>query len=173
MTNNTEEAIIQKDILEQIQSQISIFDNKASILLSVVGIMFALSLSFLDVFHAEFFINQSASYHKWYYVLFSMFILSAMVSIASLVSVIVPRKNNTGKKYPNYYYDIAGMTKEEITTMLFNTTNENKTSDSMLGQILINSRICKKKHIATQIGAFSLIPFVLFISILTIMTMLG
>ena len=43
-----------KEILKEVQSQISFFDNKASILLSVVGIIFALTLSFLDVFHSEF-----------------------------------------------------------------------------------------------------------------------
>ena len=161
-----------KEILGQIQNQISVFDNKASILLSVVGIVFALSLSFLDVFHADFFISQSVVYRNWYYVLFSIFILSAIVSIGSLVFVIFPRKNNTGKKYPNYYYDISSMSKDELRARLSSQIDDVK-DEYLLGQIMINSKICKRKNIAILIGIYSLIPFILLIAALTIMTMLG
>ena len=42
-----------QEILSGISNQISSFDNKASILISAIGILFALSLSFLDVFCEE------------------------------------------------------------------------------------------------------------------------
>ena len=58
-----------KKILEEVQSQISFFDNKASILLSVVGIIFALTLSFLDVFHSEFFMGNNATFKTFYILL--------------------------------------------------------------------------------------------------------
>ena len=39
-----------KEILSNIQNQISAFDNKASIFLAAIGIVFALSISLFDVF---------------------------------------------------------------------------------------------------------------------------
>ena len=59
-----------KKISEEVQSQISFFDNKASILLSVVGIIFALTLSFLDVFHSEFFLGKDITFRTFYILLF-------------------------------------------------------------------------------------------------------
>ena len=58
------------EILSGISNQISSFDNKASILISAIGIVFALSLSFLDVFCEEKFLLKSQNFKTFYYILF-------------------------------------------------------------------------------------------------------
>ena len=156
-----------KEILNGIQAQISSFDNKASILLSVVGIVFAIALSFLDVFHSDFFIKQINCFKIGYYIVFGAFILSTAVSIFSFAMVVLPRKHKPGTKYPNYYKDIVKMTKNELETTLKDYAEK---SDLVLDQIKINSEICKKKHKWIFAGIILLIPFVLSIITLTFMT---
>lgn len=53
-----------KEILQGIQSQIGNFDNKASIFLATVGIVFALSSSFLEIFHSEWYIQLEDEVYK-------------------------------------------------------------------------------------------------------------
>ena len=156
-----------KEILDGIQAQIASFDNKASALLSVVGIVFALALSFLDVFHEDYFIEQAKCFKIWYYILFIIFLVATFFSIFSFAMVIFPRKHRSNIKHPNYYKDIIKMTTGELETKIGDYFKKN---DLILSQIKINSGICEKKHKWTITGVLSLIPFVLSIIVLTIMT---
>ena len=159
-----------KEILNGLQSQIVSFDNKASILLSVVGIIFALALSFLDVFHSGFFIEKCLRFKISYYILFGGFILATVISIFSFAMVILPRKHNRKVKYPNYYKDIVKMTKNDLENALNDYSNKN---DLILDQIMINAEISEKKHKWLFVGIISLVPFVLTIVALTVMTILA
>ena len=82
-----------KKILDGIQNQISSFDNKASILLSVVGIIFALTLSFLDLFHNDFYIVKNTFFKRWFSSVFVLYIVVAILIIVCFILVIVPREN--------------------------------------------------------------------------------
>ena len=55
-------------ILDNLYLQISSFDNKANIFITVIGIVFALSLSFLDVFKDCSFIKSSNEVKIYYYI---------------------------------------------------------------------------------------------------------
>lgn len=157
----------QKELLNGVQSQIASFDNKASILISVVGIIFALALSFLDVFHMDFFIAQSTCFKGWYYLLFIAFIAVTVISILSFAMVILPRKHCTQTLYPNYYRDIVKMSSEDLEIAI----NKYAEEDTLvLGQLKINSEICNKKHKWLCAGIISMIPFVLILIVLTIIT---
>ena len=159
-----------KEILNGLQSQIGSFDNKASILLSVVGIIFAIALSFLDVFHSDYFIEKYLCFKIGYYTLFGVFILATVASIFSFAMVILPRKHNREVKYPNYYKDIVKMTQKDLERALEDYSNKN---DLILDQIMINAEISEKKHKWLFVGIISLVPFVLTIVALTIMTILA
>lgn len=156
-----------KELLSGVQAQIASFDNKASILISVVGIIFALALSFLDVFHMDFFMAQSACFKTWYHILFFTFITTTVFSLLSFAMVILPRKHKAKTKYPNYYNDIVKMSSEELKIAITKYTEE----DAMIiEQLKINSEICNKKHRWLFSGILLMIPFVLLIIVLTIIT---
>ena len=159
-----------KEILDGIQSQIVSFDNKASILLSVVGIVFALALSFLDVFHAGFYIEQSKYYQVCYCIFFVLFIIVAIAAMVCYVLVILPRRNKTQYMYGNYYLDICQMSKEELVKIY---SKEDNVDDCLLGQIIINSQICSKKHKYILAGIVLLIPFGLLLIALILLTICG
>lgn len=102
-----------KEILQGIQSQIGSFDNKASIFLAAVGIVFALSSSFLEIFHSEWYIQlEDGVYKGWYKGLFISFIIISFFIVLSFILVLRPRKKTINKNYANYYKDIAKTERE-------------------------------------------------------------
>lgn len=155
-------------ILSGINSQISSFDNKASILISAIGIIFAVSLFFLDVFNGEEFSTKNYSYKVAYYILFLLFTLNTIASIGSYILVIIPRKKLGDNEYANYYSDIAKLNINEYEK--YNDLLENYTKDDLLltEQIIINSKICKFKHRWLKIGIILLIPCTLLLLSLTV-----
>lgn len=160
------------EILSEISNQISSFDNKASILISAIGILFALSLSFLDVFCEEKFLLKSHNFKTFYYILFILFIINTIVVIGSYILVIIPRKKIGNKKYANYYNDIAELDiddHEKYDDLLENYTKNDKL---LTEQIIINSKICKNKHKFLKIGIISLIPFSILLLVLIVLTII-
>ncbi len=160
----------EKEILEGIQSQISSFDNKASILLSVVGIIFALTLSFLDVFHSDTFLLRENAFRIWYSIIFVVYIIVTIVLIASLVWVIIPRSKSKDmtKRYYNYYKDINEMSNEEFKKAILESNNND---DTLVDQIKMNSKICTHKHFCLKFGAIMFIPFILCMVVMILMVM--
>ena len=157
-----------KEILEGIQSQISSFDNKANILLSVVGIIFALTLSFLDVFHSEFFLGKEATFRTFYILFFICYILVTISLIILLILVILPRKHKGKEKYPNYYRDINDLSKQDLKAAIKTYSEED---DMILEQIKINAEICMNKHKCLRLGVIFFIPFIICIVAMILMTM--
>lgn len=160
------------DILSGISNQISSFDNKASILISAIGIVFALSLSFLDVFCEEEFLLKSLIFKTFYYILFILFIFNTIIVIGSYILVIMPRKKIGNKKYANYYNDIAKLDIDDHKD--YDDLLEDYTKNDILltEQIIINSKICKIKHTFLKVGIISLIPFSILLLVLIVLTII-
>ncbi|MCI6357478.1 MAG: DUF5706 domain-containing protein [Erysipelotrichaceae bacterium] len=160
------------EILSGISNQISSFDNKASILISAIGIVFALSLSFLDVFCEDDFLSKCQIFKIIYYALFILFIINTIVVIGSYILVIIPRKKIGNNKYANYYNDIADLDiyghKEYDDLLEDYTKNDNLLTE----QIIINSKICKTKHLFLKVGIISLIPFSILLLVLIVLTII-
>ena len=145
-----------KEILTGIYSQISSFDNKASILISVIGIVFALLLDFTDVFSSNEFVNTQNNLIKFtFYLSFVVFCISAIFSIFCNIMVIKPRSHKKNQKYINFYKDISKMSKEEFKEIINGKNSDNYIED----QIMINARICNKKDLWLKTGLYGLIPF--------------
>lgn len=161
-----------QEILSGINYQISSFDNKASILISAIGIVFALSLSFLDVFCEEEFLLKSLIFKTFYYILFILFIFNTIIVIGSYILVIMPRKKIGNKKYANYYNDIAELDIDDHKD--YDDLLEDYTENDILltEQIIINSKICKNKHKFLKIGIISLIPFSILLLVLIVLTII-
>lgn len=149
--NNEEKITRSKEILDGVTSQISSFDNKAGILISVVGILFAFSFSVLEVFshvnNQNMFICLSVFYCG--------FVLSTFITISLAVMVIVPRVNKQDKINVNYYRDIVEMDYE-----LFSKNRDNffTKDDILFSQIKTNSVICNRKHKFLFASIISLVP---------------
>lgn len=161
-----------QEILSGINYQISSFDNKASILISAIGIVFALSLSFLDVFCEEEFLLKSPIFKTFYYILFILFIFNTIIVIGSYILVIIPRKKIGNKKYANYYNDIAELDIDDHKDYDDLLENYTKNDKLLTEQIIINSKICKNKHKFLKIGIISLIPFSILLLVLIVLTII-
>lgn len=80
-----------KNSLECIQKSIASFDNKATSLLTAVGIIFSFSLLSLDTLDGK-------ELSVWFYISAGLYLLSFLVSIVCLILVIVPRGKNKKEK---------------------------------------------------------------------------
>lgn len=150
-----------------IQEQISKFDNKASILLTVVGIIFALSLGILDVFNQFPQDIMTPKQQIKYCILIGcsiLYFLAFAVEIVFLILVVYPRKKKGGTISINYYLDIASLTDNQIINLL--QINDDEELTAYVDQIKVNAEICKLKHRYLTFAIWFLIP--LFVSMFTV-----
>ena len=146
------------EILNNLLSQINAFDSKASILVTAVGVVFALVSSFLLDTNLSIWQNELAI-EVTYKILFLIFLLIAFAVMFCMVMVILPRRRkDDGKLYPNYYLDITKIEKEKLDEAIRNIDID--------GQIKINAMICTKKEIWFRRGILLLIPFAIILIIL-------
>lgn len=151
------------NFLNDTKNQIAAFDQKAEIMLMVVGIMFALITYFCSIFNSDSFKSGEVLLQVLYIVFFILFCSFALFSLVWFILVIVPRKKpkdyvskTNSKKHINYYMDGASLDNKEFEKLL----NDYLADDSVLiQQIINNDRICKRKHICLLVGIIGLIPF--------------
>ena len=154
MCKNKAEAAVQS-----MQEHINKFDNKASILITIVGIIFALSLGILDTFNQFDRATLTCEMQVKYYLLIglsSQYFISFAVELIFLLLVIFPRKKKNGEISVYYYMDVAGMDTAGVRALLDGEDSED--NKSMIDQILVNARICKSKHKNLVIAIWCLIP---------------
>ncbi len=139
-----------------IKEQIDKFDNKANILIAIVSIVFAISLSMLDIFR-EF---ESITVSYILLLIFtSLYFISFCLEMIFLIMVIYPRrKKNKDKKSLSYYLDVSSMTDDEINACL-----ENIDYSSEIDQLRINANICTRKHKFLVWAIWTLIPLFTFV----------
>lgn len=139
-----------------IKEQIDKFDNKANILIAIVSIVFAVSLSMLDIFR-EF---ESITVSYILLLIFtSLYFISFCLEMIFLIMVIYPRrKKNKDKKSLSYYLDVSTMTDDEINACL-----ENIDCFSEIDQLRINANICTRKHKFLVRAIWTLIPLFTFV----------
>ena len=157
------------EILDGLQCQISKFDNKANILLIVVGLIFAGSMQVFTVFSDLDRILESEKFISLC-VFGVAYLLNSMLTIGLLVGAVYPRRKKYNKKDidVNYYYDIHRYAqlkcKEKLSEKIDDYNHEDK--DVMVSQIIINSSIAVKKHQFITTSCFSMIPQFLFFTVL-------
>lgn len=175
-----------KEIFDEIEMQINKMDNKAGLLISAIGIVFALTIDLFSVFSQDGFLNAN----KWYIVLSyffaSVYIISFVVSMLFFVLTIFPRKNKKQKElnkeeiHINYYYDLSELQRKYCIDknnrdQVFNEKLDFAMSsgENLTNQIFTNSDICRKKHDKINIGIKFLIPFVCALVGLIILLIIG
>lgn len=163
MNNNQEYLKEQKKMsLDIVLNQISSFDNKASILVSILGIVFALSFTVIES------ISTKSTEVKPY--IFASFIIFLGLIIASLtfsVLVLTPRKRKGENKQKSltYYLDLKDITDAEYLKIF----KRNDDCGVSIEQINQNARICSYKHVMLKISIALMIPLVLFFLLTTIL----
>ena len=143
-----------------IQEQINKFDNKANSLITIVGIVFALSLGILDTFNQFFGEELTAELRLKFRVLIAfsiLYFISFAVELIFLILVVYPRKKKEGK---NRITDVAELSKGQIKKLL--QESEENSLATIIDQISINAKICKQKHRFLVIAIWCLIPLFVF-----------
>lgn len=139
-----------------IKEQIDKFDNKANILIAIVSIVFAISLSMLDILKNRESITIS---YILLLIFMSCYFISFGLEMFFLIMVIYPRrKKNKDKKSLSYYLDVSTMTDDEINACL-----ENIDYSSEIDQLRINANICTRKHKFLVRAIWTLIPLFTFV----------
>lgn len=163
-------------ILDNVQGSIRAFDSKAGILISIIGIAFGLSLSFLDFYSNLNILFSSCSITRHIYdmrritfsIIYSLYLLFGLGAIISSLFVFYPRKNNKNSPHinVNYYWDLTYM---NIADYLNNKNIWLSDEKTVWDQIKRNSEICKTKH---KFLIRSIILFILFLIFLIALTIL-
>ena len=169
-----------REIFNEIESQINKMDNKAGILISAVGIVFALTIDLLSIFSKS---EVSIYYKMFSYIFLGIYLLSFLVSMSFFILTIIPRKKkgyDDEKVNINYYYDLSDIQCENIDdevkrNQVFDNEleEEAKTDHVLTNQIFINAEICRRKHDTLFYGIITLIPFVLSMIGLIVLFVIG
>ncbi|WP_026389817.1 Pycsar system effector family protein [[Acholeplasma] multilocale] len=151
-------------VLASVQSQINKFDNKANILLVIVGIYYAIIGVFLGVTGKIGEIKNSDIKISLIVVLVITMILIFISTISSILCVMPRKRVDSKNKSQFYYYHIFKMKESEITGEV--------DIETLKEQIKINATICKGKHdyvltssISLLLATFMLIPLLILVVI--------
>lgn len=153
-----------KEILNGILAQINSFDSKAGILISVIGIVFGLSLTLLSNFKEY---KDCLPKLTAFATVYLLFVISSLIAIVFSVLVILPRESKEKKNNVNYYMDLC-----EMDDCSFKSNSKAFHSDESIffNQIKTNAKICKKKHKFLRCSIMSMIPCGVFVLVLIVMT---
>lgn len=168
------------EIFNEIESQINKMDNKAGILISAVGIVFALTIDLLSVVSKS---EASIYYRMFSYIFLGIYLFSFLTSMSFFILTIIPRKKkgcDDEKVNINYYYDLSDIQRENTDNKTRNDVFNDKLKkeadekeNTLTNQIFINAEICRRKHDTLFYGIIALIPFVLSVIGLIILFAIG
>lgn len=188
MNDDKEKYNLKEQIFCEIENQINKMDSKAGMLISALGIVFALTTDLFSIYSSEKFNDFSVCFKVFCFVVTGLYCLSFVFSMFMFISAILPRTNKKQKKlnnedfHVNYYYDLsnklrlASKNKNINKTELFNKAIESEINDgqtNLENQIFTNADICRKKHDKIVMGIVGLIPFVISMIGLIILMILG
>jgi putative Ca2+/H+ antiporter (TMEM165/GDT1 family) len=148
--------------LEILLAQIASFDNKASIIVSILGIVFALSFTVIET------VSTKVGDMKIYiFISFVLFLISIISFLICAVLVLKPRKREKTPEHKSltYYIDLENMSEEEY-SKLFELNDDGGTSFEQLNE---NAKICHKKHKLLMGSIVCMIPLVIFFLLTTIL----
>lgn len=187
MNDNKEKNNLKIKIYNDIENQIKKMDNKAGMLISVLGIIFALTMDLFAIYNIEKFNNFNLGSKVLCFIITGLYCLSFVFSMFMFISVILPKTNKKQKKlnnedfHVNYYYDLSNMSrlankdKSVDRSKLFNEALENEVANgqkNLENQIFTNGDICRKKHDKIVLGIIGLIPFVISMLGLIVLTII-
>lgn len=164
--NDSEVIENNKRILEGVLNQINSFDSKAGILISIMSIVFGLSLTLLEFLKSD---ELSSCQYIAFSIFYFAFMVSMIISIFFSVLVIIPRerKKNASKDNINYYMDLSEM---EFNDFIENSKKFSNIDDrTFFNQIKTNANICTRKHKFLRLSIFAMIPAALLMIILILL----
>lgn len=188
MNDDKEKYNLKEQIFCEIENQINKMDSKAGMLISALGIVFALTTDLFSIYSIEKFNDFSVSFKAFCFVITGLYCLSFVFSMFMFIGAILPRTNKKQKKqnnedfHVNYYYDLsnklrlASKNKNIDISELFNKAIESEINDghkNLENQIFTNADICRKKHDKIVMGIVGLIPFVISMIGLIVLMILG
>ena len=145
-----------QESLSAVQNTIANYDNKASALLTAVGIVFGFSL-----FSVQELSNKTDIVKVFCYIFGILYILAFVTSLILLVLIVFPRRRNKKEKenkidYPLYNEDLyEHLNKGDIDSFV----KDGYKDDATLDQIKACSRICHAKEALLRAAVISIIVF--------------
>ena len=181
-----EKEVKKTEIFGEIEMQINKMDNKSGLLISAVGIVFALTIDLFSIFSQAGFLTAGKCYKVFCYFFAILYVSSFIISMLFFVLTIFPRKNkkqkaiNEEKLHINYYYDLSELQRENSfdkvkRNQIFNKKVEEElcSGDNLTNQIFTNADICRRKHDNLNAGIKVLIPFAISLIGLIILLIIG
>lgn len=151
------------EAIANIQDQINKFDNKANSLITIVSIVFALSLGILETFNQYVGIELTVKLQLKFNLLIALSILyfiAFAVEMVFLLLVIYPRRKKRGEISYSYYLDANNLSKENIKECIVAESGSELQSD--IEQIKVNAKICSTKHKYLVVAIWLMIPLFVF-----------
>lgn len=158
-----------RESLAAVNNTIVNCDNKASVLLTAVGIVFGFSM-----FSAQELANKSGTIKTLVIVFGILYLLSFLAAIVSLVLIVFPRGRNKEERkrqidYPLYPEDvIKHVKKEDLEDFLSKEDNK----EAIIDQVRICARIAHTKQLLLRLATISIIVFSLLLVSLVIFLIL-
>lgn len=90
---------MKREILAEINAQIGKMDTKAGLLVSVIGIVFAVSADLLLVYSIDNFLNLLPVFVFFCFFITNLYYASFVFTIVMFILTIVPRKNTRQKNF--------------------------------------------------------------------------
>jgi hypothetical protein len=149
-----------EDLLSSIKEQINSFDNKAEILLAVIGVLFGLSITAITSLDQVSDAAKGSGYFIWFLVFASLFAASSIFSVTLTLLVIYPRKKKKPTEFDSCYYMDIAMNHERFSQAIKDPIDNDS---SVERQIIANADVCAKKHKFFAASVWSLVPFAVFL----------
>ena len=148
--------------LDIILNQIASFDHKASVIVSILGILFALSFLVIEII-----MDKQGNVKIYIFISFILFLISIISSLILAVLVLKPRKRKgkSKEKSLTYYIDLENMTEDEYLKIL----EKNNKNVLIFEQLNENARICHNKHKLLVGSIICMIPLITFFLLTTIL----
>ncbi len=158
-----------KESLASVQNTISNCDNKASVLLNAVGVVFGFS-----IFSVQELANKSGVIKTLVFIVGALYLLSFLVAIVSLVIIVFPRGRNREERkrqidYCLYPEDLFKHSKEEDLKEFLSKEDD---EDVVIEQIKVCSRIAHTKEVLLRLATISITIFSLLLVFLVVLLIL-
>lgn len=154
-----------QEILSAVQNTIANYDNKASALLTAVGIVFGFSL-----FSVQELSNKTDTVKAFCYIFGILYLLAFVTSLILLVLIVFPRGRNKKEEknkteYSLYSEDLYNHVKNDNVDSFIKDGNSD---NAILDQIKVCSRIAHTKEVLLKAAVISIIVFTICLVVLVV-----
>ncbi len=158
-----------KDSLDAVNNTISSYDNKASVLLTAVGVVFGFSM-----FSTQELASKSGAVKTLVIIVGSLYLLSFLATIVLLVMIVFPRGRNKKErtKQIDYHLYPEDLFKQTQKGELEGFLSKEDGNEAVIDQIKVCARIAHAKEVLLRFATVSIIVFSVLLVFLVVLLIL-